>query len=150
MRVFVSFDKPLHSQQRLGKVDAMNNDISSVSPQPARPVPVVAAPAAPMGNTREAAAQPGNPVQEAPPPVERENPQAEQVRVKQAVERLNEQVRKNSYNLNFTVDEASDRVVVSVRDVRSGEVIRQIPNEATLRMAEHLHDLKGFIKDQKI
>jgi flagellar protein FlaG len=36
------------------------------------------------------------------------------------------------------VDEGSGRVVVSVRDRSTGELIRQIPSEAALRIAQGL------------
>ena len=40
----------------------------------------------------------------------------------------------------FHVDEASGRMVCSVRDAETGDLIRQIPNEEVLRMAELAHD----------
>jgi flagellar protein FlaG len=40
--------------------------------------------------------------------------------------------------LQFRVDEDSGRVVVSVRDPATGELIRQIPSEAALKVAERL------------
>jgi len=67
--------------------------------------------------------------------------------LQQAIERLNEQVKKNSYNLNFSVDEGSDYVVVKIRDANSGEVVRQIPNETVLRLSQHF---KGLLQDEKI
>jgi len=67
--------------------------------------------------------------------------------LQQAIERLNEQVKKNSYNLNFSVDEGSDYVVVKIRDANNGEVVRQIPNETVLRLSEHF---KGLLQDEKI
>jgi flagellar protein FlaG len=38
--------------------------------------------------------------------------------------------------LEFEVDSASGRTVVTVRDAENGEVIRQIPNEEVLRFAQ--------------
>jgi flagellar protein FlaG len=38
--------------------------------------------------------------------------------------------------LEFKVDNASGRTVVTVRDAENGEVIRQIPNEEVLRFAQ--------------
>jgi len=39
--------------------------------------------------------------------------------------------------------------VVKVRTA-SGEVIRQIPDETVLRLAENMQDLKGLLQDEKI
>jgi flagellar protein FlaG len=40
--------------------------------------------------------------------------------------------------LEFRIDDDSGRVVVSVVDRHSGEVLRQIPNEEALRIAHHI------------
>ena len=41
-------------------------------------------------------------------------------------------------SLQFSVDSASGRTVVSVRDRATGDVIRQIPSEEALRLAQAL------------
>ncbi len=68
----------------------------------------------------------------------------------EAVDHLNEMAQRNNYKLNFSIDEQSNQVIVRVRDAKSGEVIRQMPNEAALRMAHHFADLKGLLSDEKI
>ena len=40
--------------------------------------------------------------------------------------------------LNFSVDEATDKLVVTVIDEESGEVVRQVPPSEMLRIAAHL------------
>jgi flagellar protein FlaG len=47
-------------------------------------------------------------------------------------------VRSSGRDLQFRVDDESGRVIVSVRDSATGELIRQIPNEETLRIAQAL------------
>jgi flagellar protein FlaG len=47
-------------------------------------------------------------------------------------------VRSSGRDLQFRVDDDSGRVVVSVRDSDTGELIRQIPSEAALRIAKSL------------
>lgn len=47
-------------------------------------------------------------------------------------------VRSSGRSLQFRVDDDSGRVVVSVRDADTGELIRQIPSEAALRIARAL------------
>ena len=73
--------------------------------------------------------------------------EASRQELQQAIERLNEQVKKNNYSLNFSVDEAADYVVVKIRDANNGEVVRQIPNETVLRLSANL---KGLLQDAKI
>ena len=47
-------------------------------------------------------------------------------------------VRDSGRSLQFSVDEGSDQVVVKVIDETTGEVIRQIPNEEFLRIAQNI------------
>lgn len=48
-------------------------------------------------------------------------------------------------DLRFSVDEETGRTVVKVLDSRSGEVIRQIPPEEMLALAEDLERLQGLL-----
>jgi len=68
----------------------------------------------------------------------------------EAVRSLNEQVRKNSYNLNFSVDDTTNYVVVKVKDTASGDVIRQIPSETVLRVAHNIEAVKGMLRDKAV
>nr|WP_269468549.1 flagellar protein FlaG [Alteromonas sp. ASW11-130] len=45
-------------------------------------------------------------------------------------------------NLSFSVDEETNRSVVTVKDGESGAVVRQIPSEEVLRLAERIQDLQ--------
>lgn len=47
--------------------------------------------------------------------------------------------------LAFKVDEHSGQSIVSVMDVNSGDVIRQIPNEEALELAQKLAEVAGFL-----
>ncbi|MFT5790292.1 MAG: flagellar protein FlaG [Shewanella sp.] len=47
--------------------------------------------------------------------------------------------------LAFKVDDDSGQNVVSVMDVDSGELIRQIPNEEALELAQKLAEVAGFL-----
>jgi len=65
---------------------------------------------------------------------------AEQIET--AVSLLSEFVQTNNRQLNFSVDEGSNKQVVTVTDSESGKVIRQIPSEEVLELSERLQDLK--------
>lgn len=56
---------------------------------------------------------------------------------------LDRYTKESSRNLEFTVDDASGQVVVSVRNKQTGELIRQIPGETALRIARHLAEVDG-------
>lgn len=51
-------------------------------------------------------------------------------------------LQSQNRNLAFSVDQDSQRSVVTVTEADSGEVIRQIPSEEVLRLAERLRDLQ--------
>jgi flagellar protein FlaG len=48
-------------------------------------------------------------------------------------------------DLNFTLEEGSGRVVVKVTDAGSGDVIRQIPSEEALQLAENLSEVRSLL-----
>ncbi len=60
--------------------------------------------------------------------------------VAQAVAQLNDYIQSVQRDLRFTLDEASGRSVITVIDSQSNEVIRQIPEEVTLSLAQKLNN----------
>lgn len=48
-------------------------------------------------------------------------------------------------NLNFSIDDSTGRMVVKVTDSASGEVIRQMPTEEALRLAESLDEMRSLL-----
>ena len=69
--------------------------------------------------------------------------------IREAVAAINEAVKKVPTSLDFSVDEASKRFVVQVTDKNTGELIRQLPGDAVLRIARQLESMKGVVFDQK-
>ncbi|NOG32326.1 flagellar protein FlaG [Halomonas sp. TBZ9] len=57
------------------------------------------------------------------------------------VERINAVM--NQRGLEFEINDENSRVITRVVDRESGEVIRQIPAEEVLRLAERLGELQG-------
>lgn len=68
---------------------------------------------------------------------------------KEAVVAINRALEKIPTTLAFQVDEASNRFIVNVSDISTGELIRQIPGDSVLRIARQLESLKGIIFDDK-
>ena len=52
-------------------------------------------------------------------------------------------------DLQFSVHEASGKIMVTVMEASSGEVIREIPPSAVLNLAAKLDEMVGVIFDQK-
>jgi flagellar protein FlaG len=67
--------------------------------------------------------------------------------VREAVEHLNKQMANTGRNLGFSMDDVLNYPVVTVRNTNTGEVVRQIPSEAVIRVAHTLEDLKGLLYD---
>jgi flagellar protein FlaG len=65
--------------------------------------------------------------------------------IKQAVENLNQQLKDNGRDLSFQMDETINRPIITVRNLQTGEVVRQIPNEEVVRMAHSIEEGKGLL-----
>ncbi|HCF2590490.1 TPA: flagellar protein FlaG [Pseudomonas aeruginosa] len=59
-----------------------------------------------------------------------------------SIEKFTQSIRRD---LSFSLDDSSGRVVVKVTDSTSGEVIRQIPSEEALRLAERLDEARSLL-----
>ncbi len=73
----------------------------------------------------------------------------QKVDVNEAVERIRTQVQNLQRDLNFSVDDSSGQVVVQVLDGDSGKVVRQIPSEDILRLAERLDEMRSLFFEAK-
>jgi len=60
--------------------------------------------------------------------------------IKEAVSKLNDYVQSTERTLDFKMDEESGKTVIRVFDKASSELIRQIPNELALELAQNLND----------
>ncbi len=78
------------------------------------------------------------------------DPQQRKRELSDAIERINQQMRADGRALSFSVDEKADRTVVTVKNSETGKVVRQFPDEALLRVAHHLEDVKGLLQDERI
>lgn len=68
--------------------------------------------------------------------------------LQEAVQKINEEMKKNGRELDFSMDKVLDYPVVTVKNSVTGEVIRQIPNETTIRIAHNLAELKGLLHNK--
>jgi flagellar protein FlaG len=108
----------------------------------------VSAPAQPLARAANLAA--GVPAVPAVPAVQavhaaQASAAVEREPLEQAVSSMRDFVQTISRDLNFAVDDSSGRMVVKVTDGASGEVIRQMPSEEALRLAESLDDVRSLL-----
>jgi len=62
-------------------------------------------------------------------------------------ELLNFEMKARSTNLDFQVDKPTNRVVVKVINRDTGDIIREVPSEAILRVSKNIEALKGILFD---
>jgi flagellar protein FlaG len=67
-----------------------------------------------------------------------------------AVQEINHSLKMLSTTLHFEVDQGSGETVVKVIDRDNGDVLRQIPSEATIQIARSLDKLIGHLIDHSI
>ncbi len=60
-----------------------------------------------------------------------------------ALNDISRAVQSIQRNLEFRIDEASGRTVITVKDTRSQEVIRQIPSEQLLELSARLQEIES-------
>lgn len=65
--------------------------------------------------------------------------------LEKAVTDIREFVQATQRNLNFSIDDSTGQVVVKVIATDSGEVIRQIPSETALKLAQNLSDAGSLL-----
>lgn len=121
----------------------MDIAVNSLSPVLAKPMGSPASGAyvrtgasAEAGNDKPAASQSQAPAED-----------SEQIyeQVDNAVTSIQSFVQNIRRDLNFSVDDSSGRVVVKVTDRASGDVIRQLPSEEALRLAESLEEVRSLL-----
>ena len=65
------------------------------------------------------------------------------------VDKLSQQFRSRNTSLNFSIDDATQSLVVKVIDSDSEKVIRQIPPEEILAIRARIQELLGAIFDKE-
>lgn len=75
---------------------------------------------------------------------------SERDKLKMAVQEIEKFVQSVKRNLEFSIDEPSGKVIVKVIASDSGEVVRQIPNEEVLRLANSLNDASSLLFSAKV
>ena len=75
------------------------------------------------------------------------NPPAAQVT--EALKNINKTIQTLAQNVEFSIDEESDRAIVKVVDRETKEVIRQMPTKEALEIAKALDRVQGLLIRQQ-
>jgi flagellar protein FlaG len=113
----------------------MDMSIKLNASYPAGATPANGSPAAPAKPATEAKSAPADEPQRAA--------------LEKAVTDIREFVQASQRNLDFSIDDTTHRVVVKVIATDSGEVIRQIPSETALKLAQDLSKASSVLFDTK-
>jgi len=65
--------------------------------------------------------------------------------VSDAVKEINSFFQMTQRSLAFNLDEDSGQMVMQIRDAETHDLIRQIPGEDVLKLAQRLNDLSGVL-----
>ena len=69
----------------------------------------------------------------------------ERGKLETAVSDIQDFVQTVRRDINFALDDDSGRMVINVTEASSGDVIRQIPSEEALRLAENLTEIRSVL-----
>ena len=88
------------------------------------------------------------PAAEAP----RQQPAARPVtipKIESVTRQIDSFLRSINKSVQFRVDQATGEMIVTIRDDSTGEVIRQVPGEDALRIAQRIEDQLSALLDEK-
>lgn len=72
------------------------------------------------------------------------------IQLKEIIQKFNEKFIDDKRSIGFSFDKRLGLHIITVRDTQSGEVVRQLPSEEVLRVANNIEKLKGLLFDRKI
>lgn len=81
--------------------------------------------------------------------VQQPDPAPSLAQVSEAIKGINKAIQALSQNVEFTIDEDTDRAIVMVVDQQTKEVIRQMPSKEALEIAKALDRVQGLILRQQ-
>jgi len=91
-------------------------------------------------------------VEQAAAEVPRQAPAAAPVaipKIESVTRQIDSFLRSINKSVQFRVDQATGEMVVTIRDDETGEVIRQVPGEDALRIAQRIEDQLSALLDEK-
>lgn len=74
----------------------------------------------------------------------------ERERIQAVVADMQDYIQSAQRNLQFQLDDGGEHMVVTVTEASSGKVIRQIPSEEALRLADNLSEIRSVLFSGKV
>lgn len=73
-----------------------------------------------------------------------------QQKLKKVLEEANQHMANSKVQLGFSMNDAINGPVITVKNLQSGEVVRTIPSEVVINIAQNIDSLKGILFNQKL
>ncbi len=73
-----------------------------------------------------------------------------QQKLKKILGEANQHMANSKVQLGFSMNQAIDGPVITVKNLQSGEVVRTIPSEVVIKVAQNIDSLKGILFNQKL
>jgi flagellar protein FlaG len=83
-------------------------------------------------------------------PTDKAKPKPERKELEAAVKSIQDFADSTQRNLKFSIDEKSHQVVVKVIATQTGVVVRQIPDEAAVKLAQRMSETGSLILDEQV
>ena len=116
----------------------MSAEISTVAP-PQMPAVSGSQTPKPEVTAEQVSGNPSSQKPDTPPSVES---------LRETVGMINEMMQSSNTSLNFSVDPKSEEVVIRVMDSQTQTLVRQIPSEEALKLAEYMRGVVGILFDK--
>lgn len=68
--------------------------------------------------------------------------------VKDIADTLNSAAKSLNTKVSFSVHEKTNRIIMKITDVQTGDVVREIPPKEMIRLLEHMHELIGMFVNE--
>ena len=101
---------------------------------------------------RKAAAAAATPMATPAAEAPRQQPAARPVtipKIESVTRQIDSFLRSINKSVQFRVDQATGEMIVTIRDDETGEIIRQVPGEDALRIAQRIEDQLSAMLDEK-
>jgi Uncharacterized flagellar protein FlaG len=70
--------------------------------------------------------------------------------IQKAIEQLTKNLSYLNTHLNITLDKKADSLVIKIIDNKTNQIIKEIPPEYMLRIAEAINNLVGIVVNKKV
>ena len=70
--------------------------------------------------------------------------------IKESVKDINDIVKKVKEDLAFKIHDETDKLMVQIVDLKTQEVIKELPPEEMLDLEAKIHEMVGFLIDEKV